>query len=149
MSDFARSGSIGTGVWEAIVAVGRFASSAKSFAWPAVLLAGLLWLMDSWSAGAAQEAEENVAALLADKHATGGAACSACHEENPPSEAPPTPKCLLCHGSYDKVAQKTKEAAPNPHASHMGEIPCVNCHHMHKASESYCAQCHDFSFEVP
>jgi len=38
----------------------------------------------------------------------------------------------------------------NPHQSHNGELDCAVCHHMHKASEKYCIQCHSqYDFKVP
>jgi len=87
--------------------------------------------------------------FLADRHQTKGIACSACHKEDPPKAAVSTPVCLGCHGSYARVAEKTLKTEPNPHASHMGNLSCENCHHAHKASENQCLSCHQFNFETP
>lgn len=31
-------------------------------------------------------------------------------------------QCLKCHGSFDKLAEQTKDVVPNPHYSHLGEV---------------------------
>ena len=87
--------------------------------------------------------------FLADRHQAKGVGCASCHKENPPKTAAPMTVCLGCHGSYAKVAEKTANASPNPHASHMGELPCENCHHAHKASASQCNTCHEFNMKTP
>lgn len=88
--------------------------------------------------------------LLLQKHIGKGMVCTACHQENPPATAVKTKTCLTCHGPYDKLADKTEgKAAQNPHASHNGELDCDSCHHVHKVSDNYCAQCHQFEFKVP
>ena len=59
-------------------------------------------------------------------------------------------KCLSCHGPYDKLADKTDgKGAHNPHSSHQGDLSCDSCHHVHKESQNYCSQCHQFEFDVP
>jgi hypothetical protein len=59
-------------------------------------------------------------------------------------------QCFSCHGNYDKLADKTDgKGSHNPHASHNGDLPCESCHHVHKASENFCAGCHQFEFKVP
>jgi fumarate reductase flavoprotein subunit len=88
--------------------------------------------------------------LLLQKHLDKGAVCSGCHQENPPAKPVTEDKCLACHGTYEQLAKKTEgKNAANPHASHNGDISCDSCHHVHKASENYCAQCHQFEFKVP
>jgi hypothetical protein len=82
--------------------------------------------------------------FLIDKHAAAGLDCAACHRDAPPPKAPEVMACLGCHGSYQQIAAKTAAQQPNPHASHLGEIPCSGCHHIHMASESLCDQCHAF-----
>ena len=82
--------------------------------------------------------------FLADRHQAKGMTCASCHKESPPKAAVPMAVCLGCHGPYGKVAEKTIAVSPNPHASHMGELPCENCHHAHKTSENQCNACHDF-----
>jgi len=67
----------------------------------------------------------------------------------------PKEDCYGCHehGSYEEIVQMTAEledtVGANPHASHYGDMECRLCHKMHKESEDYCAQCHDWGFEVP
>jgi cytochrome c nitrite reductase small subunit len=56
--------------------------------------------------------------------------------------------CLDCHEanehtSYDEVIQLTADLELNPHDSHLGELNCETCHKMHRASEDYCADCHE------
>ena len=85
-----------------------------------------------------------------EKHTNSGLACSACHKESPPATPVQTPTCEGCHGTYEKIAEKTAETVPNPHASHWGQLDCSSCHHMHKPSENFCAKCHpQFDFKVP
>jgi uncharacterized paraquat-inducible protein A len=91
--------------------------------------------------------------FLADRHKGKGVECSACHNESPPKASVPMAACLKCHGSYAKVAKRTDNVSPNPHASphvdKMGEIACEKCHHAHKPSVDMCAECHEFGYKVP
>jgi Zn finger protein HypA/HybF involved in hydrogenase expression len=88
--------------------------------------------------------------LLAEKHKSASLGCDACHKENPPKAAAPTPICTACHGNYEKLAQLTQKVMPhNPHESHEGEMDCAECHHVHKPSVDFCGRCHQFDFEVP
>ena len=89
------------------------------------------------------------APLLEEKHKNAGITCDACHPETPPGKAVSMEVCLGCHGDYAKLAEQTGKAEPNPHESHEGPVPCEKCHHNHKASENYCASCHNFGFKVP
>ena len=86
--------------------------------------------------------------FLIDKHVAAGLDCAACHAEVPPARPPENAACSKCHGSYAELAAKTAEQ-PNPHASHLGEIPCASCHHVHRASQVFCAQCHNFDMTMP
>jgi hypothetical protein len=88
--------------------------------------------------------------FLADKHKNAGVDCESCHKENPPSKSVPMQICLDCHGGdYGKLAEQTRKVAPNPHDSHLGKAPCEFCHHAHKLSEYYCANCHILDSKVP
>ena len=87
--------------------------------------------------------------FLIDRHTAAGLNCASCHAESPPSKAPDNSACMKCHGSYADVAAKTAQDQPNPHASHLGQIPCTSCHHVHQASQIYCAQCHNFDMKTP
>ncbi len=88
--------------------------------------------------------------FLIDKHLAAGLTCTACHTTTPMRPIP-TATCLSCHGgSYDRLAAMSAADDPNPHQSHQGAVPCAACHHVHMASESFCAQCHsEFAFKVP
>lgn len=67
----------------------------------------------------------------------------------------PKEECLQCHehGSYQQLSEITAHFEPligaNPHDSHNGELECHLCHKMHRESEDYCAQCHDWGWTVP
>jgi len=87
--------------------------------------------------------------FLIDKHIAAGLNCAACHSESPPSKQPDTAVCVKCHGTNAQIAAKTASDQPNPHASHLGDIPCTSCHHVHQASVLYCAQCHNFDLKTP
>ena len=87
-------------------------------------------------------------AFLAGKHKSMGIDCVGCHKATP--EKPPLMTiCLGCHGPYDKLAARGEKLEHNPHASHLGELECDNCHHGHKPSTDYCARCHTFGLKVP
>ena len=91
-------------------------------------------------------------APLLQKHLGASLNCAACHKENPPAAPVKMDQCLTCHGgNYDKLADLTdaKGGDHNPHASHNGDLPCESCHHVHKPSVNFCAQCHQFDFKVP
>lgn len=86
--------------------------------------------------------------FLIDKHARAGVACASCHTVGLNTE--PTPQtCLGCHGGSNAALAAATKALPNPHESHMGELPCGDCHHVHKASETKCNQCHTFDLKTP
>jgi len=88
--------------------------------------------------------------FLADRHKKGGIDCEACHQENPPGKLVPMKVCLGCHGGdYAKLAEQTKKVGPNPHDSHLGDAACEFCHHAHRPSEYYCANCHMLDSKVP
>ncbi len=87
--------------------------------------------------------------FLIDKHIAAGLDCAACHVDAPPPQVPAMTVCTGCHGSYQDIAAKSASDEPNPHASHLGDIPCASCHHVHKASETYCDQCHSFGLTTP
>ncbi len=87
--------------------------------------------------------------FLIDKHVAAGLNCASCHSESPPAKQPDSAVCTKCHGSYKDIAAKTAADQPNPHASHLGDIPCTSCHKIHQASVTYCAQCHNFDFKTP
>jgi hypothetical protein len=81
-------------------------------------------------------------------HTQKGITCEQCHDKD--QQAPvPVDTCLGCHGSYQKLGESAKGKSPNAHDSHLGEIRCTLCHHVHKASENYCSRCHTFELRVP
>ncbi len=77
----------------------------------------------------------------AERHKAYRVDCAGCHGTSDKKQFDHK-KCLACHESYAKVAERTKKLARNPHKSHYGEVECNACHHGHKADESLCAQCH-------
>jgi len=87
--------------------------------------------------------------FLIDKHLAAGLNCASCHANAAPPQAPADSVCTSCHGSYEQIAAKSSSDNPNPHASHLGDIPCSSCHHIHEASVLYCAQCHNFDLKTP
>lgn len=87
--------------------------------------------------------------FLIDKHLAAGLACASCHANAPPPAAPAMSVCTSCHGSYEQIAAKSASDNPNPHASHLGDIPCESCHHIHQASVLYCDQCHSWGLVTP
>jgi polyisoprenoid-binding protein YceI len=89
--------------------------------------------------------------FLIDKHLAVGMQCDSCHVASPPPTPPTMNTCLSCHGgTYSKLAEMTDRDTPNPHDSpHQAEIPCAMCHHVHKASELHCNECHSLDLKTP
>ena len=113
--------------------------------WSAMCLWGLL------SARLAS-AEEAKGKALPPPHAKAGVHCYDCHqEEKPTKKAVASESCMTCHGDYPAMKALTKEAKPNPHDSHLGEIPCTDCHRQHQPPVVKCLECHEgkFKFRIP
>lgn len=87
--------------------------------------------------------------FLIDKHLAAGLNCASCHANAAPPAAPTESVCTSCHGSYEQIAAKSASDNPNPHASHLGNIPCASCHHVHQVSVLYCDQCHAWELTTP
>lgn len=56
--------------------------------------------------------------------------------------------CLMCHQSYEAVAQKTEKMTPNPHSSHRGQPECTNCHKVTAKPHFECNDCHAFNIKM-
>jgi DnaJ-class molecular chaperone len=85
-------------------------------------------------------------------HLLSGVTCAQCHGKTAKPKAVKADKCAACHGSPEKLAEKTAKVKPeNPHTSpHYGTtLDCGLCHHQHAKSEDYCGQCHQFKFRTP
>lgn len=101
--------------------------------------------------------------LLAHAHQQVGIRCQTCHPQRTTDvlrrvvtnvkegdyvvlvdEKASNEECLICHGDYATLAERTKDLDPNPHASHLGEEQCHQCHRMHRPSPlmNYCQGCH-------
>jgi Cytochrome c3 len=78
--------------------------------------------------------------------------CFDCHqEEKPTKKAVASESCMVCHGDYPAMRALTKDVKPSPHDSHMGEVPCTECHCGHKPSKVVCLDCHEgeYKFNIP
>ena len=87
--------------------------------------------------------------LLGEEHKKAGIVCEECHKDGAPKGDVITATCFKCHISYLKLAERTNRITPNPHESHIGNLECIACHHIHKPSEDYCKECHYTGFKVP
>jgi fumarate reductase flavoprotein subunit len=87
------------------------------------------------------------AGQLEQKHLSLGLSCSSCHQDAAPKTAAASTSCESCHGDLKKVSDLTTDIHPNPHVSHQGPFDCLVCHHVHRASEIKCNECHVFEFE--
>lgn len=85
-------------------------------------------------------------------HQALGFQCATCHQSNDISQYKPlvTENCLACHGSAEKVAERTdhldaKAKGINPHRSihDRTDLDCYECHAEHKPSTLLCSTCHD------
>jgi hypothetical protein len=88
-------------------------------------------------------------------HARAMIDCGGCHGRQLPvlDSTVENSRCLACHGPLEKLAAKTapKEFPKrNPHQSHLGDIACTVCHHVHSAARLYCLDCHkNFNLPIP
>ena len=81
-------------------------------------------------------------------HAKAGVHCYDCHhEENPTKKAVAAESCVVCHGDYPAMKAVTRNVKPNPHDSHLGEIPCTECHRQHQPPVVKCLECHEGKFK--
>lgn len=111
---------------------------ASSFA---ILICGLLWALPSPS-------QQTSSRSLPAHHAKAGVHCFDCHqEEKPTKKAVASESCMTCHGDYPAMKAVTKDAKPNPHDSHLGEIPCTECHRQHQPPVVKCLECHQGKFK--
>ena len=99
----------------------------------------------------AAQAREAKGFKLPAYHAKAGVHCFDCHqEEKPTKKAVTSASCMACHGDYPAMKALTKEAKPNPHDSHQGEIACTDCHRQHLPPVVKCLECHEgkYKFQV-
>jgi len=85
--------------------------------------------------------------FLVESHTKRNIKCISCHGTEQPTAGSTVEStvCLKCHGSYKTLAAKTfrkEDPKVNPHQSHLGEVGCDVCHHVHSASQIYCLECH-------
>ncbi|GLH74040.1 hypothetical protein GETHLI_25420 [Geothrix limicola] len=107
----------------------------------AVLAFSLAWVFPS-------PAQEAKARTLPPHHAKAGVHCYDCHqEEKPTKKAVAADSCMTCHGDYPAMKALTKDAKPNPHDSHLGEIVCTECHRQHQPPVVKCLECHEGKFK--
>ena len=89
-------------------------------------------------------------AMLAERHAKRGVACTSCHVKSP-NDKPTMTQCLACHGgSFEANAANTEKYGQwNPHSSiHGGYNSCDNCHEKgQEVTRNWCANCHTYSAE--
>lgn len=79
------------------------------------------------------------------KHSFGiNQGCTTCHQEQVPTQAPTSEKCIACHGTMDKIPTPKNKFDKEPHHSaHFGNtMECSTCHAEHKESKDYCSTCH-------
>ena len=104
-------------------------------------------------AGASRASEQELAAawpLSNQQHAASAMKCGACHDEEDPTQgtgAVSTEACLSCHGSYEKVAERTagigEDLNPHDNFHYDMQLDCTTCHKSHGESVNLCLSCHD------
>ncbi|MDI6797582.1 MAG: cytochrome c3 family protein, partial [Desulfatibacillaceae bacterium] len=87
---------------------------------------------------------------LSHTHLLAGISCGDCHEDPDSPMFVEKETCMACHARQD-ILQATKETKPvNPHDSHYGpDLGCDLCHLVHRPSENFCNQCHEYDFVIP
>jgi hypothetical protein len=109
-------------------------------------------LLATFLSAAPSQAQEATGHSLPPFHTKAGVHCFDCHqEEKPTKKAVASDSCMVCHGDYPAMKAVTKDAKPNPHDSHLGEIPCIECHRQHKPPVVKCLECHEgkYKFKIP
>ncbi|TKB46205.1 cytochrome c3 [Ferrimonas sediminicola] len=93
-------------------------------------------------------AQVTAANAIKPHHQEAGLNCKSCHQ-SAPFEPVGMEQCLNCHALPEQKSDY--HGAPDKHDSpHYGvKLECENCHFEHEESENYCANCHDFEFNVP
>jgi nitrate/TMAO reductase-like tetraheme cytochrome c subunit len=91
---------------------------------------------------------------LANIHLQKNLSCTTCHGNDLIPDANATAinaQCAACHGGMEQVALNHKGPPNmNPHAAHLGNIPCSSCHMGHQESKAYCLNCHtNFNMPMP
>ncbi len=88
---------------------------------------------------------------LSHTHMLSDVGCGECHDGDSPEQAVKTEKCRDCHGEPAALEALTKDLEYNPHVSpHYGnDMDCDMCHHLHKASENVCLECHELTVVTP
>ena len=97
----------------------------------AVILAALAVAAGPWGplGGTARAAGDKE--YLAIRHMARGHTCETCHKENPPKAKTSHVACMGCHGDAKKMAERSKDKSPNPHA-YAPDMVCTKCHYGHK-----------------
>ncbi len=85
--------------------------------------------------------------FLDSLHAKRNVTCAGCHGKKLPAkdDTVESERCLSCHDSYEKLAEKTASTEfpkRNPHKSHLFGLACTKCHIAHGESKVYCLECH-------
>jgi hypothetical protein len=93
--------------------------------------------------------------FLDSLHAKRNVTCAGCHGKRLPAkdDTVENERCLSCHGSYERIAEKTASVEfpkRNPHRSHLLGLACTKCHIAHGESKVYCLECHrGFQMKIP
>jgi hypothetical protein len=105
---------------------------------------GLLGVLPAYAEGAGKPS-------LPAYHTKAGVHCFDCHQEEKPTKKASSESCMACHGDYPAMKAVTKDVKPNPHAPHLGEIPCTECHRQHQPPVVKCLECHQgkYQFHIP
>ena len=114
-------------------------TSARCFA---ALIGLLLWNVPV-------HAQDSATRKLPIHHSKAGVHCYDCHhEEKPSKKAVASDSCMTCHGDYPAMKELTKHLPVNPHDSHLGAIPCTECHRQHQPPVVKCMECHQGKFKL-
>ncbi len=98
--------------------------------------------------GLSAQSQEKKTVSQPPHHLKAGVHCFDCHqEEKPTKKAVASDSCMTCHGDYPAMKAVTKNAKPNPHDSHLGEIPCTECHRQHQPPVVKCLECHEGKYK--
>lgn len=89
-------------------------------------------------------------AFLDQRHGKRGITCLKCHGEVMPESTVSKERCFTCHGTYEKLAERSPfhNGTLYPHFT-SEPLECNQCHKGHKKSELVCSQCHHVDAKMP
>lgn len=89
-------------------------------------------------------------AFLDQRHGRRGITCRKCHGAAMPESTVNKEQCFTCHGSYEKLAERSNFHTGTLYPHFTPEpMECNLCHKGHEKSAVFCTQCHQVEAKMP